>query len=656
MLPGRVVATVVATALAAASTAASLLAVVMVTVAEVWAVPGARDLPVDVVIGVAFPWCALLVLAGARPVTGIAAVFLVSGVAAAATSMATAVAAVAEAPSPGVLVAVQLQALLWVPAFLPLLTLLPLLFPDGRLPSRRWRVALVAALVGMVLMAAGAALFPESFAGAAELEKPWTSELAAPLFLAGAALLVPETVAAVVALVIRWRRATGLPRRQLSVLVLAVVVLAADVAVTAWLPWPGSVVAQAVAVGLLPAALTVAVTRHRLYELDTALCRLVAGLTLAACIAGLYLTLFALLGAVLPSGGAAASVVAAGLTGLVLVPLAAPVSRAVDRLYYGDRAQPQVVLRTLAQRLRDGLTPVEVTGALVDTVRDQLRLEGARVELALDDPDPIDAAGEAEVVELHHHGELVGRLVVRPRPGERALDPRDREVLEVMAAQAAPALAAVRLSAGLQRSREHLVTAREEERRRLRRDLHDGVGAALAGARLQLESAHDRVTDPETRRILAAASGAVTEAVDGVRHVTDDLRPPALDERGLAACLRLLAERMSGPGAVVRADVDALPPVGAAAEVAAYRIAAEALHNARRHAGASVVALSARVSDGALQVTVCDDGGGLPERTRAGAVGLGSMRQRAEELGGRFVVESSAAGTRVEAELPVEVR
>jgi len=655
MLPGRVVATGVATALAAASSAASVLAVVLVTTADAWAAPGARDLPVDVVIGLMFPWCALLVLLGARPVRSVAAVLMVSGVAGGATSLATAVAAVADAPTPGALLAVQLQAVLWVPAFLPLVSLVPLVFPDGTLPSPRWRPAVVAAVAGMTLLAVGAGLFDEPFVGAVTLEKPVTSGLAGPVFLVGAAVLVPQSLAAVVALVARWRGADGLARRQLSVLVLAVGVLVVDVVVTSWLPWPVSVVAQAVAVALLPAALTVAVTRHRLFELDTALCRMVTGLTLAGCLAGLYLTLFALLGAVLPSGGAAASVVAAGLTGLALVPLAAPVARAVDRLYYGDRAQPEVVLSVLADRLRGSLTPDEVTVAVVGTVADHLRLAGCRVDLALDGV-AVRMPDDAESVPLTHRGATVGRLVVPPRPGEHRLDPRDREVLEVVAAQAAPALAAVRLSARLQRSREHLVTAREEERRRLRRDLHDGVGAALAGARLQLESAYDRVDDPETRRMLEAASGAVGEAVEGVRHATDDLRPPALDELGLAACLRLLAERMTGPGTEVRATIGDLPPVGAAAEVAGYRIASEALANSRRHAGAGVVELAAGVEAGVLRLRVCDDGRGLPERTRSGAVGLASMRQRAEELGGRLSVESSPAGTTVEAVLPVEER
>lgn len=248
---------------------------------------------------------------------------------------------------------------------------------------------------------------------------------------------------------------------------------------------------------------------------------------------------------------------------------------------------------------------------------------------------------------------VVGRLVATPRTGERRLDPRDREVLEGVAVQAAPAVAAVRLAARLQRGRELLVAAREEERRRLRRDLHDGVGAALAGARLQLESAQERVTDPQARRMVDAAVAAVGEAVDGVRHATDDLRPPALDELGLSGCLQLLTGRMSTPELEVRAHVDPLPVLGAAVEVACYRICAEALTNVRRHARASHVELCVEVRGSALHVAVTDDGVGIPAATRSGALGLESMRVRAEEVGGMLTLESGPDGTRVAAVLPI---
>lgn len=652
MQPRRVAATGVAAALAAASVAASMLAAVLATRAGAWDLAGTRDLPVDLVIGITFPLCGLLVLAGAQPVRAVAALLLGSGAAAAAAGLSTVVAASAGEVTTAVSWAAQVQSFIWVPAFVPIVAVVPLLFPDGRLPSPRWRPALAVAVVGMVLLAAGTALHPDPFEGTVTVPKPVVSEaLAVPLFLAGSALLVPQAIAALAAMVLRWRRAEGLARRQMSVLLLAVSVVAVDVAVTAWLPWPTSVVLQAVAVALFPAALTVAVTRHRLYDLDTALARLLTGTVLGVCLAGIYLTLFSLLGALLPSGSLAASVVAAGLTGLALAPLAGPVARAVDRGYYGDRARPESVLAHLADRMRAAESADEVAAAVIGTVRERLRLPAADLELLLE---PTAAhAGDDRVVVLRHRDQDVALLHVEPRPGEQRLDPRDRELLEVVAVQAAPALAAVRLSARLQRSREQLVAAREEERLRLRRDLHDGVGAALAGVRLQLESARERVEDPLTGRMLDAAATAVVEAVEGVRHVTDDLRPPALDELGLSACVRLLGERMSGPGTAVAAEVHEVGALGTATEVACYRIAAEALTNARRHAGARTVGVELFEEGNDVVLRVRDDGKGLPEQVRPGAVGLESMRLRAEELGGRLEVRSTADGTTVEARLPV---
>ena len=660
MQPRRVAAPSFAAALAAAAVAASLLAVVLVSTEGAWDAAGVRDLPVDVVIGVTFPLCALLVLAGSTPVRTVAALLLGAGAASAAAALSTAVAAVASSSSAGVLVAVQLQSFVWVPAFLSVVTLIPLLYPDGRLLSARWRPVFVAAVLGIVAMTLGSALHPTPFVGRATFDKPVTSDLSVPLFVVGAAVSTVSMVLALTSLVVRWRRETGLRRRQVSVLLAAVGLLAADVLVTAYVPWPASTVVQAVAVALLPVAITVAVTRHRLYELDTALRRTVTGVSLAGSLAGLYLTLFALLRALLPAGGATASVVAAGLTGLALQPLAGRLAGAVDGWFYGDRAQPQVVFSRLGESLRQAGTPDEVTRAVAATLTEHLRLDVvAEVVVGPQTQDPgTESAARAtrpadEVVPLHHRGELVGRLVVTPRPGERRLDPRDRDVLEGVAVQAAPAVAAVRLAARLQRNRELLVAAREEERRRLRRDLHDGVGAALAGARLQLESAQERVSDPQARRMVDAAVAAVGEAVDGVRHATDDLRPPALDELGLVACLRLLAGRMSTPDVRVRADVDALPELGAAVEVACYRICAEALTNARRHARPSRIDLCVTTTGEVLRLRVTDDGAGLPDTTRSGALGLESMRLRAEEVGGMLSLESGPHGTSVEAVLPI---
>ena len=256
---------------------------------------------------------------------------------------------------------------------------------------------------------------------------------------------------------------------------------------------------------------------------------------------------------------------------------------------------------------------------------------------------------------LRHRGEEVGELRVGLRPGEHSLDDRDRALLAALADQAAPTVAALRLQDQLQASREALVASREEERRRLRRDLHDGVGAALAGARLQLESAQAMVGQGPAGGMLEAASHAVAEAVADVRRLTDDLRPPALDELGLVGSLEVLAERVRTPGRRVSSDLHPVPPLPAALEVACYRIAAEALNNAARHARASALAVRLTADERELVLEVADDGQGLVPRQRRGdrpGLGLSSMQQRAEELGGRLVVETGPAGTTVRALLP----
>jgi signal transduction histidine kinase len=212
-------------------------------------------------------------------------------------------------------------------------------------------------------------------------------------------------------------------------------------------------------------------------------------------------------------------------------------------------------------------------------------------------------------------------------------------------------------AAELQRARERLVAAREEERRRLRRDLHDGLGPALAGAALKVEAA-ENLLGPQpaaAAELLDAARAEIQAAVADVRRLVYDLRPPALDELGLAGALREQAERLGGGSPALHVDVEApedLDGLAAAVEVAAYRIALEAMTNAARHAHARNCVVRISV-DGVLELEISDDGHGLPRDCRAG-VGLASMHERAEELGGACEVERAGArGTRVRARLPL---
>jgi signal transduction histidine kinase len=226
------------------------------------------------------------------------------------------------------------------------------------------------------------------------------------------------------------------------------------------------------------------------------------------------------------------------------------------------------------------------------------------------------------------------------------------------------------LTTDLQRSRERLVTAREEERRRLRRDLHDGLGPQLASLTLKHDAARNLLPqDPQAvDALLAELKGQTQEAISDVRRLVYDLRPPALDELGLVSAIReqaakygyLLGGSESGAGQKhglgfsVEAP-ESLPPLPAAVEVACYRIAQEAIANVSRHSKARTcrVRLSVDGDEREMKLEITDDGVGLPADRRAG-VGSVSMRERAEELGGICVTERvPAGGTRVLARLPL---
>ena len=233
-----------------------------------------------------------------------------------------------------------------------------------------------------------------------------------------------------------------------------------------------------------------------------------------------------------------------------------------------------------------------------------------------------------------------------------------RRLLDDLARQAGIAVHAVGLHAELQRARARLVAAREEERRRLRRDLHDGLGPALAAQTLKVGAARSLLRrDPDAADArLAELEGDLADALADVRRLVYNLRPPALDELGLAAAIRQAASDYAGGPDGTRIWVDAperLPPLPAAVEVAAYRIVQEALTNVVRHARARECLVTLRLATGALEVEVVDDGAGLPAPHRSG-VGLSSMQERAAELGGSCSIAAQpAGGTRVLARLPL---
>ena len=260
---------------------------------------------------------------------------------------------------------------------------------------------------------------------------------------------------------------------------------------------------------------------------------------------------------------------------------------------------------------------------------------------------------EAVRLPLLYHGEAIGRLILGRRSGEGSFSASEQRLLEDLARQAGVATYAVRLTTDLQRSRERLVTAREEERRRLRRDLHDGLGPALASVTLMSDAARNLLTQnpPAADALLVDLKREAQAATTEIRRVVYELRPPALDELGLALALREQAMQFSQSGLRVSVEApDELPPLPAAVDVAAYRIFQEAMTNIVRHAQARICSIRLEV-DTSVRLEIADDGCGL-NGARPG-VGLTSMRERAEELGGWCTVESrQTGGTIVRAVLP----
>jgi signal transduction histidine kinase len=338
----------------------------------------------------------------------------------------------------------------------------------------------------------------------------------------------------------------------------------------------------------------------------------------------------------------------------------------VARLTLGDRADAETAVVRLSRRLDEALTPESALPAVLSAVREAVRSPGAAVvDSGVDATDGQAPGAGAWRTTLRHQGEEVGALVVERRGGEE-FDATDRRLLEELSRSVALAVHAVRqqtqatrLAADLQVSRDAIVTAREEERRRLRRDLHDGLGPVLAGQVLRLETARDLVdADPSRARDLL--DRAVAEAVSSlaeVRRVVDGLRPPALDDDGLALALRHRVHQLTE---VVEVSAPArLPRMRAAVEVAAYHIVSEAVGNAVRHAAGAPCEVSVDVADGDLVVTVVDHGPGINGRARSDRVGAGltTMRERAAEIGGRLEVgPRPGGGTVVTARLPLEVR
>jgi signal transduction histidine kinase len=534
-------------------------------------------------------------------------------------------------------------------------TVLLLLVPDGRPPGRRWRPLLPVAAAVVAAFTVVLAVAPYQRLGHANpVGLPAVAGLGA-VFPVVLAALAAVTAACAAALLRRLWTAHGTRRLQLAWVAAGGATFAATTFGNALLPRPADAVVEVAGALAFPLAVGVAMLRHRLYDTDPVLRRALLYGTVALALAGTYVAAVAAAGALLRDRGPWPAALAATVTALAVSPLRRAVARFVDRTLYGRRGDPYAVLVELDRRLITATGPEQVLAAVAEAVAGALRLPYVRAEvagglLAVPAGAPAPLTRDLPVV---FQGTTVGRLRLAARRDGEGFDARDERALAGIAGHAAAPVASAHRELQLREARSRLVEAREEERRRLRRDLHDGLGPVLAGLGFTADAAVNTArTDPERlERHLRTVREQAGAAATVVRRLSRELRPPDLDQLGLAAALEAAAERLPGLPVEVRVRGDA-GALDAATEVAAYLIAVEALTNAAKYAGARRCIVDVDVAADALTLDVRDDGVGADPGAAPG-VGSASMRERAEELGGRLTVEPAHPGTRVHARIPL---
>ncbi|MDL4818091.1 sensor histidine kinase [Actinomadura opuntiae] len=537
---------------------------------------------------------------------------------------------------------------LWAVDTYALTLVLPLIFPDGRLVSRWFRPVLGLACLVPVVVCVHLTIDPgvRRFHNGVSVY-PF-EEIPVPITV----LILGTLAGGLLSLVVRFARSSPDVRRQI-----------------AWVVYPG-VLAQAViyvgensaigdplrdlSIAAVPICIAIAIRRYRLYDIDLVVSRTLVYAGLVVVITGVY---FALVGAasLLAHGyGTLAGLAGAVVAGAVFEPVRRRLQRAVDSLIHGER-DPYRIADRLNRRLQAAADPAAALAAAAEIARTALHATGVVIEVLDREGRTVSAedgvlGARPQLIPLVWHGEPVGRLLFG------VARPPDAHMSGILARNLAELANAARLTADVQRSRERILRTREEERRRLRRDLHDGLGPTLASLAMTVDAARITMrTDPEAAdALLENLRTMMGRTIGDIRELVYGLRPPALDDLGLAGAIQALGGVVAtgdGPRVDVHVEGD-LERLPAAAEVAAYRIVQEALTNVHRHARAESAVVRLYLN-GDLHVTVNDDGVGLPSQMRSG-IGMSSMRERAAEIGGSCTVgPGPKGGTLVRARLPV---
>jgi signal transduction histidine kinase len=424
---------------------------------------------------------------------------------------------------------------------------------------------------------------------------------------------------------------------------------------------------------LIPLTLGIAALRHQLWDVAPIVRRTFVYTVLTLGVAGIYMLVVGIVASSLRvENNVLLTVLVTGAVAMLAQPVRQRLQRLVNRFLYGERDAPATVLARLGERLEATAAADQVLPAIAGTVGQALKLPYVAVAVREEDVwrpaatyqtfmhENGDAAKWPGITKtpLFYQREQIGELWVAPRSSREQLTPADLVLIEQVAKHAGPAVHAAQLAADLQRSREQVVLAAGEERRRLHRDLHDGLGPQLASLVLRIDAARNwlHLDADKAETLLVELKQQMQGAIGDVRRIVYDLRPPVLDQLGLVAAIKQHAERAGGEGLQIEVIApEALPVLDAAVEVAAYRIVLEAITNVVHHGGANHCEINLRV-DGELVLEIIDNGCGIPPNVRPG-VGLRSMRERAAEVGGSFAAAKMAAGgTSVRVSLPLATK
>jgi signal transduction histidine kinase len=580
------------------------------------------------------------------------------------------------------------------PFWLGLLAIyLPLVFPDGRLPSPRWRALPWITAIGILGLSASEAFTPGPLEESRAVENPFGIERAEGLLKsleASKLLLLAALVCAVVSVVLRYRRATGEERLQLKWFATAaafatVVYLPANVLdetgpTELARPFEDASITSAAAFAI---AVGVAVLKYRLYDIEVVINKALIFGALAAFVAAVYVAIVVGLGAAVGTVGEpniVLSILATAVIALAFQPARERAERLANRLVYGKRATPYEVLAEFSERVAETYATEDVLPKMARTVAEGTGAERAGVWLRTGDelrlaaswppaddghPQPIGLSnGDLpsfpsvdRAVGVRHQNELLGALTV-VKPAGEALTPTEDKLLGDLAAQAGLVLRNVGLTSELlarldelAASRQRLVSAQDEERRRLERNLHDGAQQHLVALKVKINLASRLVKDdPRVSEALGALEGIAEEAIEALRDLARGIYPPLLADQGLATALRAQARKAALPVDVEAEELSRYPQD---VEAAVYFCCLEALQNVAKYAGATEAIVRLHEEDGRLRFSVTDDGAGFDPASTPKGSGLQNMADRLEALGGRFEMRSAPGeGTTVLGEVP----